>query len=69
MGSYIRGLAVAILVSAIGVWLIYRAITNDTKFMDSLLELPRWLLILIGVLMQCFLAFFVYLGIRAGFLR
>ena len=69
MGSYIRGLAVAILVSVIGIWLIYRSITNDTKFMGGLLELPKWLLILIGILMQCFLGFFVYLGIRAGFFR
>lgn len=67
--TYIRGLASAIVVSAIGIWLIYRGITNNTKFMGTALEVPRWIAFLIGFFMQSLLAFYVYLGIKAGFIH
>jgi len=67
LGSYYRGLGLAFITSAIGMWLIFRAVTNDTSFMDGTLKVPRWLVFSLGVLMQSLLVIYLYLGIRGGF--
>ncbi len=64
---YFRGLVVFLLVSLIGFWLILRAIQGRRQFLNGLLNVPSWLLIITGIILQGPLVGYIYLGIRAGF--
>ena len=65
--TYIPGFVVALIISAIGLWMIYRAATKDTNFMNGTLKIPIWLAFSIGILMQSLLVIHIYLGLREGF--
>ena len=67
MVTYIRGLVVASVTSAVGLWMIYRAAKKDTNFMNGTLKIPRWLVFCVGILMQLLLVIYAYLGIKGGF--
>ena len=62
-----RGLLVFLFLSIIGIWLIMRAKRKDTRFLNGLLEVPVWLLFIIGVFLQVPTVIYIYLGIRVGF--
>ena len=64
---YVEGFIVFLLVSLIGFWLILRAIQGRIQFLNSLLNVPSWLLIITGIILQGPLVGYIYLGIRAGF--
>ena len=64
---YLGGLLVFLVVSSIGFWLILRAIRGENQFLNGLLNVPSWLLIATGIVLQGPLVGYVYLGIRAGF--
>lgn len=64
---YHRGLLVFLFLSIIGIWLIVRANRKDTRFLNDLLKVPAWLLVVSGVLLQVPTLIYIYLGIRAGF--
>lgn len=65
MGSYYRGLAAAVIISAIGIWMIYRAAIKDTSFLNGTLRIPMWLAFSVGILLQLFFAIYIWLGVRA----
>ncbi len=64
---YFDGFILFICLSLIGFWLILRAIQGRTQFLNSLLNVPPWLLIVAGIILQGPLMGYIYLGIRAGF--
>jgi ABC-type dipeptide/oligopeptide/nickel transport system permease component len=64
---YVIGFLVALITSFIGLWLLYRAAIREKSFMDGTLQIPMWLVISLGILMQSLLVIYIYLGIRAGF--
>jgi hypothetical protein len=64
---YCGGFFVLLLVSLIGFWLILRAIKRENQFLNGLLNVPSWLLIITGMILQGPLVGYIYLGIRAGF--
>jgi hypothetical protein len=55
-----------VFVSGLGIWLMRRGIVRDTRFIGGLLKVPVWLLILIGILLQVPLIWYIFLGFRAG---
>lgn len=65
MGSYYRGLAAVVIISAIGMWMIYRVVIKDTIFLNGALRIPAWLIFSLGILLQLFFAIYICLGIRA----
>ena len=65
MGSYYHGLAAAVIISAIGIWMIYRAMIKDTSFLNETLRIPIWLAFTVGILLQLFFAIYIWLGVRA----
>jgi hypothetical protein len=67
MGGYFRGLAVVIMGSFFGLWLIYRALTGDTAFLSGSLKISVWMILCAGILLQTLMAVYVCLGVRAGF--
>jgi len=64
---YVGGFIVFLLVSLVGFWLILRAIQGRNQFLNGLLNVPSWLLIIAGIILQGPLVGYIYLGIRAGF--
>ena len=64
---YFAGFFVFLLVSLIGFWLILRAIQGEDQFLNGLLNVPSWLLIITGIILQAPFVGYIYLGIRAGF--
>jgi len=67
MGRYFYGFLVFLLVSLVGFWLILRAIQRENQFVNGLLNVPSWLLIVAGIILQGPLVGYIYLGMRAGF--
>ena len=64
---YFEGFFVFLLVSLIGFWLILLAIRRENQFLNGLLNVPSWLLIVTGIILQVPLMGYIYLGMRAGF--
>ena len=64
---YFGGFVVFLFVSLIGFWLILRAIQGRNQFLNGLLNVPSWLLIITGIILQAPFVGYIYLGIRVGF--
>jgi hypothetical protein len=64
---YFGGFFVFLCLSLIGFWLILRAIQGKQQFLNGLLNVPSWLLIITGIIFQAPFLCYTYLGIRAGF--
>ena len=64
--AYIRGLLALLFLSGIGLWLIFRASNRHTAFLDGLVRMRPWVLILIGLALQGLAIWYVCLGVRAG---
>jgi hypothetical protein len=65
-GRYYAGLVVFLIISIIGMWILLRGLKGEDSFLDGLLKLPGWLVVMIGILLQMPTIGYVYLGIRAG---
>jgi len=64
---YDEGFIFFLLVTLMGFWLILPAIQGRNQFLNGLLNVPSWLLIIAGIILQGPLVGCIYLGIRAGF--
>lgn len=62
---YYQGFIPFLCLSLIGFWLIIEAIQGRKHFLQGLLNVPSWLSIIIGIVLQAPLIGYVYLGIRA----
>ena len=58
-----RGLAAAIVITLIGIWIIARTAAGKDIYIDSLSVLPSWLLITVGLLFQLPTILFAILAI------
>ncbi len=63
---YYAGLVVFLIISIIGMWILFRGVKGENSFFDGLLKLPSWLLVIIGIFLEMPTIGYVYLGIRAG---
>ena len=65
-GRYYVGLAVFLIISIIGIWILFRGLKGENSFFDGLLKLPGWFLVMSGIFLQMPTVGYIYLGIRAG---
>ncbi len=63
---YYGGLVVFLIISIIGIWILFRALKGENSFFDGSLQLPSWLLVITGICLEMPIIGYVYLGIRAG---
>jgi len=63
---YYGGLVVFLIISIIGIWVLFRGLKRRNSFFDGLLKLPSWLRVMIGIFLQILTIGYIYLGIRAG---
>ena len=64
--QYYGGLVVFLIISIIGIWILFRGVKGENSFFDSLLKLLGWLLVMIAIFLQTPTIGYIYLGIRAG---
>lgn len=64
--QYYKGLVVFLIISVIGIWILFRGLKGENSFFDGLPKIPSWLLVVVGILLQMLTIGYVYLGIRAG---
>lgn len=65
-GDYYHGLIAFLVISIIGLWGLLRGVKGENKFFNGLINLPNWLLIMTGILLQIPTIAYVYMGISAG---
>jgi len=63
---YYEGLVVFLIISIVGIWILFRGLKGENSFYDGLLKPPSCMLVMIGICLQMPTIGYIYLGIRAG---